>query len=491
MSWRLHTRMPKRSGMYAEQRQVKQCRAVADTRSVHLPALIRPVRFRVLLGLVLVTGMLAVPSIAAGDVASTSWTGGAGSLGDDHYEWTDPANWSDGVPTEGANVRIAPFMTTHIDGVPDGLTVAELELGGSGAEVSLHPAEGAQVMFNPLHLIWRSGTIGSGLTLGVPNEMAGPYVTVEGPSDPNFPALLEGAIDSSLSGGLRIEQDAVLELGAHPSLFGQGELFISWGTIRFQADSGSTLTVAGADLQSAGRIELGRNRIVMGDLGHAGGFAQLAIGAGSIIEAEIGGTTVGTDLGGIVQEVEGTPVFLDGTLRLRQVPGYVPADGTNFPVIDLPEGIVVPVEAEFELPGPGWSVDWNLSHVTATYDRRTSVADLELQADGPRRAVKNEPFVMRAVVQNLGPEHAFGTRFTATLNDDVRLLDASAAGPCWGIRIVRCNIDELDPSGKAAIRLVMSARRVGKVITRSSVSGLSLDENETNDVVRLRTTIMR
>ena len=84
------------------QSQVKQRCAVADTCSVHLPALIRPVRFRVLLGLVLVIGMLAVPSIAAGDVVSTSWTGGAGSLGDDRYDWTDPANWSDGLPTAGA-----------------------------------------------------------------------------------------------------------------------------------------------------------------------------------------------------------------------------------------------------------------------------------------------------------------------------------------------------------------------------------------------------
>jgi hypothetical protein len=466
--------------------RVKQCWAIADTCSVHLPEVIRPLRIHVLIGVLLVIGVLAVPSIATGDVASTSWTGEAGSLGDDRYDWTDPANWSDGLPTAGANVTIAPTVTSHIYGVPDDLSLGDLKLGGSEADVSLHPAEGTEVVFNAIQLIWRSGTIGAGLTLGGDlAEFNSVDAIVAAPSDPNFPAILEGSFHFS-GGALEIEQDAVLELGANPAMLGTGDTLYNYGTIRFRADSGSTLTLDCVALDSRGLIELGRNRIVVGGPTAA---TQLVITTGATIEAEIGGTTVGTDLGGIVQGTEGNLVFLDGTLRLRQLPGYEPSDGTEFPIIEMPDGSVVPVEAEFELPGPGWSVDWNLSHVTATFDRRTSAADLELQADGPRRAVRNEPFVMLAVVQNLGPEHALGTRFTATLDDDVRLLDASAAGPCWGVRIVRCNIDELDPSGNAAIRLVMSARRVGKILTRSSVSSLSLDENETNDVVRLRTSI--
>ena len=213
-------------------------------------------------------------------------------------------------------------------------------------------------------------------------------------------------------------------------------------------------------------------------------------GEGSILEADIGGPTVGTDLGGIEGIVDHSFVSIDGTLRLQRAPGYEPPDGTSFPIVRMTNGTVAQ-DGHIELPGPGWTSDWNLSlsRVTATFDRRTSAADLWLMADRPRRAVRNEPFVKLAVVQNLGPEHALGTRFTAMLEDEVRLLDASAAGPCWGVRIVRCNIDELDPSGNAAIRLVLSARRVGKVLTRSSVSALSFDENETNDVILIRTSI--
>ena len=378
-------------------------------------------------------------------------------------------------------------MTSHIDGVPDGLVLGDLELGGSDAEVSLHPAQGTEVTFYPDHLIWRSGTIGAGLTLGDLGPFNGVLVTVEAPADPIFPAVLEGSFQSA-AGTIWIREDAVLELGANPVIRGGGNSLENWGTIRFQADSGSTLTLDGVELQSGGLIELGRNKIVIGGTE----ATILVIGTGSVIEAEVGGTTVGSDLGGIVPGAEKNIVWLGGTLRLRQLPGYAPADGTVFPLVEMGDGgIVVQDDGAIELPGPGWTSNWNLDLelVTATFDRRTSAADLWLMADGPRRAVRNEPFVMRAVVQNLGPEHAFGTRFTATLDDDVRLLDASAAGPCWGVRIVRCNLDELDPSSNAAIRLVMSARRVGKVVTRSSVSGLSLDENDANNVVRLRTSI--
>lgn len=451
---------------------------------MHLPALIRPVRFRVLLGLILVTGMVTVPSVATGDIASTSWTGEAGSLGDDRYDWTDPANWSDGLPTAGSNVTIAPAVTSHIEGVPDGLALGDLELGGSGAEVSLHPAQGTEGAFKAVDFIWRSGTIGSGLTFGDPNDfLVGGRVTVVAPSDSSFPAVLEGSIDV-FNRIMEIEHDAVLQLGTNPTLLGEGFNIINWGTVRFRAESGSTLTLDDqVSLESAGLVSLGRNRVVVKP------NTYFVNGEGSILEAEIGGPTVGTDLGGIEGVEDSSFVSIDGTLRLRQAPGYEPADGTSFPVVRMTNGTVAQ-DGQIELPGPGWTSDWNLSlsRLTATFDRSTSAADLWLMADGPRRAVRNEPFVMLAVVQNLGPEHAFGTRFRATL-DDVRLLDASAAGPCWGVRIVRCNIDELDPSGNAAIRLVMSARRVGKVITRSSVSGLSLDVNDANNVVRLRTSI--
>ena len=59
-------------------------------------------------------------------------------------------------------MTIAPTVTSHIDGVPDGLALGDLELGGSGAEVLLHPAQGTEVVFKAIDFIWRSGTIGSG-----------------------------------------------------------------------------------------------------------------------------------------------------------------------------------------------------------------------------------------------------------------------------------------------------------------------------------------
>jgi hypothetical protein len=266
---------------------------------------------------------------------------------------------------------------------------------------------------------------------------------------------------------------------------GEGFSVTNWGTTRFRADAGSTLTLENqVEFQSTGMVSLGRNRVVAKPGSH------FVIAVGSILEAEIGGPTVGTDLGGIEGVVDWSYVAIDGTLRLRQLAGYEPADGTSFPIVRMTDGTVVQ-EGQIELPGPGWTSDWNLSlsRLTATYDRRTSVGDVELQADGPRRVVKNEPFVVEVEIENLGPRHAFDARITTTLDDDVRLLGVDGVEPCWGIRVVRCKIDELAPSGTAAIQLHMSGRRAGKVLTRSSVSSLSLDENEANNVVRLRATI--
>ena len=135
-------------------------------------------------------------------------------------------------------MTIAPTVTTHIDGVPDGLALGDLELGGSGAEVSLHPAQGTEVAFKAVDFIWRSGTIGSGLTFGDPNDfLVGGRVTVVAPTDSNFPAVLEGSIDV-FNRIMEIEHDAVLQLGTNPTLLGEGFNVINWGKVRFRAESG-------------------------------------------------------------------------------------------------------------------------------------------------------------------------------------------------------------------------------------------------------------
>ena len=82
--------------------------------------------------------------------------------------------------------------------------------------------------------------------------MVGGRVTVVAPSDSNFPAVLEGSIDV-FNRIMEIEHDAVLQLGTNPTLLGEGFNVINWGTIRFRAESGSTLTLDDqVSLESAG-----------------------------------------------------------------------------------------------------------------------------------------------------------------------------------------------------------------------------------------------
>ena len=128
--------------------------------------------------------------------------------------------------------------------------------------------------------------------------------------------------------------------------------------------------------------------------------------------------------------------------------------------------------------------------MSATFDRRTSAADVELAGEGPSRAKQDKPFVQRLTVQDLGPQHAFDVLVTAELPDGLRLIRASATGAtCRGQRLVRCRFDELAPSASDTIRLRVDARKAGTVRTRGSVSSLSSDTNDANDSIRLRTVV--
>ena len=241
-------------------------------------------------------------------------------------------------------------------------------------------------------------------------------------------------------------------------------------------------------MSSGGLIALGQNRIVLGEDPNT----LLKNGGGSFLEAVIGGTTVGTDLGGIVEEgPTGSPyVSLEGTLRLHQVPTYSPADGAEFTIIAVPDGIVDPTSGAFEVPGPGWSSSWDLSYVKARFDRRTSTADVELSGDGPERVDRHQPFVQRLTVQNLGPEQAFDVLVTAEIPSRLWLFQERSTGDfCWGQRVIRCKLDELAPSASTTIRLRVVPLRTGIARTRASVTSLSSDTNDANDAVRIRTSI--
>lgn len=240
---------------------------------------------------------LSMPSGATGASATTTWTGAAGSLGADRYAWSDPANWSDGIPVEDAIVTIAPTVATHIDGLPADLPLAELELGGT-AEVSLHPADGATATLRPEDMTWRSGTVGDGVKIDNDSDVADTLIDIVAPTSSGGPrVLLEGTIDLRL-GFMSIEEGATLYVGHHASLIGEDFSVVNLGSILFADESGSTLTIDGVDVSSGGLIALGQNRIVLGEDPNT----LLKNGGGSFLEAVIGGTTVGTDLGGIVEE---------------------------------------------------------------------------------------------------------------------------------------------------------------------------------------------
>ena len=213
-------------------------------------------------------------------------------------------------------------------------------------------------------------------------------------------------------------------------------------------------------------------------------------GEESILEADIGGPKVGTDLGGIEGIEDYSFVSIDGTLRLQLAPGYEPPDGTSFPIVRMTNGMVVPRRPD-RTSRPRMDFRLEPEPESRDGDVRPSHLGCRPLAHGRRAPAGCQERAVRDAGR--GPELGAGTRFRHAIHGHARrrraATDASAAGPCWGVRIVRCNIDALDPSGNAAIRLVLSARRVGKILTRSSVSALSFDENETNDVIRLRTSI--
>jgi hypothetical protein len=245
----------------------------------------------------------AAPARAA--VQATTWIGqGAVSPGDE-YTWGDPENWNNGVPTAGAEVMIAPIVTTHIVDV-DPVQVASLTLGGSGDvvyDLQASDPEGLSNFDVTTSFTWISGTLGAGLGVRIDDGAVG---TIEGDPAAHDRAVLEGQISVGGDGVLRIER------------FGDGPVDPADATFAIGPDTfpgfGGTIQVDAIGGDEPGRIELEDGVTVVADqpgdpgsIGLGGTLVALGPEPGSGVTEPAGVRLIGLDIAMNIGELAATP----------------------------------------------------------------------------------------------------------------------------------------------------------------------------------------
>jgi type VI secretion system secreted protein VgrG len=120
-------------------------------------------------------------------------------------------------------------------------------------------------------------------------------------------------------------------------------------------------------------------------------------------------------------------------------------------------------------------------------------ADVAIAKQGrPRRVQVGDPIAYTLRVTNLGPSRATGMVIRDRLPGAVRLVAArpSRQGSCSGVRTVTCRFPRLRRGNFAIVRIVVRARRGGRIRNTADVSARQHDGRRANNTSSARVTIV-
>jgi hypothetical protein len=250
-------------------------------------------------------------------VATKTWAGGSST------DWTDPANWTPGIPATGDDVVIpAAARQPILDiGTP---SQQSLTLGG-GASLSV--AGGALDVSGDVSLA--SGAVLGGS--GSLNVAGGYQAGIGGPgaitaSDGTL--IVAGTIDAGIA--LSIDATAASDLKIDGSAVAASAIAISDANQTLEIGAHGTLLIGTPESITNGTIRLDAGSTLQDDSGIALGSGSTLIGAGVVISGKngSGGLLAGT----------GTVEASGGTLDLRRDIGSLSA--LTFDIADDPTAIL-------------------------------------------------------------------------------------------------------------------------------------------------------
>ena len=265
-------------------------------------------------------------------------------------KWSDPNNWSNGVPTAGASLVFPALSGAALSSLDDisGGTFGPILIQGAG--YSITAGSGVSLTLNGG--IDASAASGSS-TFAVPITASGSsavFVSVDGASTAGL--TLGSAITGS--GGLVKSGPGLLDLKGSNAGSLIGTTTVAAGTLLIDGSAGSVAVAPGATLGGSGSIN--------GALTSSGGgvspgdtsstailtASSLSLDSGSTFFATLGGTAAGT---GFDQFVASGAVNIAGALNVSLAPSFSPQPNASFPILKassltgtfngLPEGATV------------------------------------------------------------------------------------------------------------------------------------------------------